>query len=295
MHVRANIDKALPFSLKGRRATLFSCLAFAAALATPLPSSADFEACRATYAEVGLPKRLGESDIGETQDRCFKGFALLHNARTKTPDWVIESLTIDSFRGQATRSKSAFAADTVIAEGQRAELKDYESLYQGQSFDRGHQAPAANIKSAQDAMNETFVLSNMAPQVGIGFNRHAWAYLEKAIRGWIVCGGREHLYVMTGPIYSGNLNKVLGPNKVAIPDAFYKIVHDPVRGRAIAFVLENKRHTGRALDPFLTSIAKVEEMTGIDFLPNLTERQQNVLESHVAPMWAYDRGCDMRE
>ena len=91
----------------------------------------------------------------------------------------------------------------------------------------GHQAPAANAKFDQQAMNETFLLSNMAPQVGIGFNRHAWSYLEKAIRGWVLCGGRDRLYVITGPIYSQNADKVLGANKIAIPDAFYKIVYDP--------------------------------------------------------------------
>ena len=269
------------------------------AAAVWLPSAhadTEFEACRATYAEVGLPKRLGDSDVGgETQARCFKGFALLHNNRTKVPDWVIESLTIDSFRGQATRSKSAFTADAEIAEGNRSEPRDYEARYDGQLFDRGHQAPAADDKFGQDAMNQTFTLSNMAPQVGIGFNRHAWAYLEKAIRGWVICGGRDHLYAMTGPVYSTDPNKVLGPGKVAIPDAFYKIVYDPSHGRAIAFLLKNERHTGRELDPYLTSIAHIEELTGIDFLTNLPEREQTVLETNVSPMWAYDRSCDMRE
>ena len=32
--------------------------------------------------------------------------------------------------------------------------------------------PAADAKLSQDAMNETFLLSNIAPQVGAGFNRH---------------------------------------------------------------------------------------------------------------------------
>ena len=269
--------------------------ALAAVFALSAPAHAEFEGCRAGYAEVGLPKRLGDTDVGEVQDRCLKGFALLYNKRTKVPDWVIERLTPDSFRGTATRSKSAFAADTVIAENERATLSDYEANWQGQRFDRGHQAPAANDKFDQVAMNETFLLSNMAPQVGIGFNRHAWSYLEKAVRGWVLCGGRDSLYVMTGPIYSQDTNKVLGANKIAIPDAFFKIVYDPTRGRAIGFVLENKRHTGRALDPYRKSIAEIEELTGIDFLTNLPERQQTILESNVAPMWSYDRGCDMRE
>ncbi|MBL9098081.1 MAG: DNA/RNA non-specific endonuclease [Alphaproteobacteria bacterium] len=264
------------------------------AAASAAPARADFDACRAAYAEAGLPQRLGDTDVGETQDRCLKGFALLYNMRTKTPDWVIERLSADSFRGTATRSKSAFAADTVIAENARAELADYEAAWQGQRFDRGHQAPAANAKFDQQAMNETFLLSNMAPQVGIGFNRHAWSYLEKAIRGWVLCGGRDRLYVMTGPIYSPNANKVLGANKIAIPDAFFKIVYDPSRGRAIGFILDNKRHQGRDLSPYRRSIAEIEEVTGIDFLTNLPERQQTVLESNIAPMWAYDRACNVR-
>lgn len=32
--------------------------------------------------------------------------------------------------------------------------------------------PAADAKQSQEAMTETFLLSNIAPQVGDGFNRH---------------------------------------------------------------------------------------------------------------------------
>lgn len=39
-------------------------------------------------------------------------------------------------------------------------------------IDRGHMVPAADAKMSQRAMDETFLLSNVAPQVGDGFNRH---------------------------------------------------------------------------------------------------------------------------
>ena len=45
----------------------------------------------------------------------------------------------------------------------RAKLSDY--LRSG--FDRGHQVPAADAKWSQEAMNSTFALSNMCPQVGM--------------------------------------------------------------------------------------------------------------------------------
>lgn len=50
----------------------------------------------------------------------------------------------------------------------RAKLQDYFRS----GYDRGHMVPAADAKLSQGAMDETFLLSNIAPQVGVGFNRH---------------------------------------------------------------------------------------------------------------------------
>ncbi len=36
--------------------------------------------------------------------------------------------------------------------------------------------PAADAKISQQAMDETFYLSNVAPQVGDGFNRHCGSF-----------------------------------------------------------------------------------------------------------------------
>lgn len=48
-------------------------------------------------------------------------------------------------------------------------------------------------------MDETFLLSNMAPQVGAGFNRHYWAYLEDWCRR--LTGSFQDVYVFTVPLY----------------------------------------------------------------------------------------------
>lgn len=48
-------------------------------------------------------------------------------------------------------------------------------------------------------MEETFFLSNMAPQVGVGFNRDSWNRLEKHVRK--LTNVYKDVYVCTGPLY----------------------------------------------------------------------------------------------
>lgn len=47
--------------------------------------------------------------------------------------------------------------------------------YRGSGFDRGHLAAAANHKWSQKAMEDTFYLSNVAPQVNK--YTHRWSLL----------------------------------------------------------------------------------------------------------------------
>jgi endonuclease G, mitochondrial len=82
---------------------------------------------------------------------------------------VFEHITKESLaRGEGVdRSKSRFQEDEAIPEKFRAKLSDYFNS----GYDRGHMVPAADAKTTQEALSETFLLSNVAPQVGNGFNR----------------------------------------------------------------------------------------------------------------------------
>lgn len=65
------------------------------------------------------------------------------------------------------RSNSTFKEDDSIPAQFRARLNDYFKS----GFDRGHMVAAADVKNSQVSMDETFYLTNIAPQVGEGFNR----------------------------------------------------------------------------------------------------------------------------
>lgn len=78
-------------------------------------------------------------------------------------------------------------------------VRSLNSDYKGSGYDRGHLAPAGNHKSNQKFIQDTFYLTNMAPQVGKGFNRDSWNRLEKYVRK--LTKKYSNVYCCTGPLY----------------------------------------------------------------------------------------------
>ena len=87
----------------------------------------------------------------------------------------------------------------------RSNLTDYI----GSGYDRGtikltsgHMAAAGNVHSTQAALDETFLLTNISPQIAIGFNRGYWAHFESFVRS--LTNTFDHVQVITGPLFLPN-------------------------------------------------------------------------------------------
>lgn len=78
-------------------------------------------------------------------------------------------------------------------------FRSQNSDYKKSGYDRGHLAAAGNHKAHQKYIEQTFFLSNMAPQVGEGFNRSSWNRLEKYVRKLTKL--HKNVYCCTGPLY----------------------------------------------------------------------------------------------
>ncbi|KAN0064227.1 nuclease [Thecaphora frezii] len=161
-----------------------------------------------------------------------------YDRRLRHPAWTAEHLTAASIKrppvppgssGQGVdRALSVFREDERIPEMFRARLADY--LRSG--YDRGHMVPAADAKSSQAAMNETFFLTNIAPQVGAGMNRDYWAHTEDFVRR--LTARFADLYVFTIPLYLPRQSsdgkwrvtyEVIGnPPNVSVPTHFAKVI-----------------------------------------------------------------------
>jgi len=175
-------------------------------------------------------------------------YVLSYDRRNKTANWVFEHLTEDSCRrGEGVeRKKCDFKCDPSV----HPFFQSSDSDYKHSGFDRGHLAPAGNHRATLEDCQETFYYSNMAPQVGEGFNRGAWNKLEKMMRSF--ARKNPNVYIVTGPLYlprqepDGKMYvkyQVIGRNQVSVPTHFFKVavVQTPSGGfEAHSFVLPNQ-------------------------------------------------------
>ncbi|MEP9358174.1 DNA/RNA non-specific endonuclease [Sphingomonas sp. KR3-1] len=249
-------------------------------------SDMDLKTCLQRYA-IDLPFVRGDDAATTQRIVCRRGYILSYNSATHSPDWVMERLSAAELRGPAKR-KDNFKEDPLLG---TVDADDTD--YVPRLYDRGHQAPAADAAFDQNVNDQSFFFSNMSPQVGIGFNRGIWRVLEDTVRGWVLCGGHDELYVITGPIYE-NPKGVIGHDKVVVPGSFYKIVYDPKAVRVVGFVLPNVKIGSRFDNPqqYVKSIADIETDTGIDFFKSWPLRQQQLLETGPGTAWGRAEKCD---
>jgi endonuclease G len=203
-----------------------------------------------------------------------------YDRRTRNPSWVAEHITPESLAANnADRKHSVFVEDVAIPEIFRAKLKDYFRS----GYDRGHQVPAADAKWSQEAMDSTFALSNMCPQVGDGFNRDYWAHFEDFCRR--LTGRYPSVRIVTGPLYLPkreadgkwrvNYEVIGSPPNVAVPTHFFKVIfaEEAVVGGKVAigaFVLPNDRIANtKPLQEFEVPLEIVERASGLEFAGKL--------------------------
>jgi endonuclease G len=134
------------------------------------------------------------------------------------------------------------------------------------------------MKWSKQAMKESFYLSNICPQ-NKKLNSGIWKDLEEQVRE--LATEKGNIYVVCGPIVSKQ-PETIGYNKVAIPDAFFKVLLQNNDGdwSAIAFMFANE--SGRKpLATYAMSVEDIQIITDIDFFPVLPDSIEGKIESQV--------------
>ena len=206
------------------------------------------------------------------------GYTVSYNNDTRNPNWVGSELTAEEVHGTVGRG-NGFCCDPMVR-GPQANDSDYRNS----GWDRGHLAPAADMKWSKQAMDESFYLSNVSPQ-NKNLNRGVWKKLEEHCRDKAELYGR--LVIITGPVFNGDGQETIGENMVKVPDAFFKVMYSDYNGkaRAIGFIFENKAGK-KKLKEYARSIDEIEDMLQLDFFAALPDDVEEEMEkSFSAPFW----------
>lgn len=200
-----------------------------------------------------------------------KAFNLSYNSEDLIPDWVAYELLASELEGDVPRQKG-FCPDPLV-KGRQA----CDSDYTASGYDRGHMAPAADMKFDETAMRESFFLSNVCPQ-NHNLNSGVWNDLEMQVRNEARYYGR--VWVVAGPYTGSAKYGSIGRNGVRVPDAFFKALLTVDREgnyRSVAFLFPNEAGR-RKLSEYAMSVNELEELTGIDFFYNLDPAVQEQVE-----------------
>ena len=200
-----------------------------------------------------------------------QGYYVSYNKDTKVPNWVAWHLTAAHTKGNNYRDGMMFEEDYDVPSPRAT---DYD--YSHSKYDRGHMCPSGDNKWDKNAQRQSFLLTNVCPQ-NHALNKGDWNDLEIQCREWAKSMG--DVYIVAGPIFYDGVKKTIGRNKVAVPDAFFKVVmYDGRKPKAIGFIYPNSGDH-KSMAEYVKSVDEVERITGFDFFPMLDDEVENRIEA----------------
>ena len=232
----------------------------------------DIEKC----ANESSVRYVDEVSIDDSTFRLIEGqyvehefYSFLYSEDHEQPFWVNYILTKNMLENPITKRKDNFRPDPKVKTGS-AELIDYV----GSGFDRGHLCPAKDMESSVIGMSESFFMSNMSPQHP-SLNRGRWKQLEGQVRKWSLA--YDSLIVYCGGVLD-SISDYIGPNKVAVPKYYYKVVYAVKEKEGIAFIMPNMK-CEYDLVRYVVSIDSVESATHIDFFEDYSQEIEDSFEA----------------
>lgn len=206
-------------------------------------------------------------------------YALSYNRDRATANWVSWQLN-ESWLG-STKRQDNFREDQTLPQGwHQVDGNDYR----GSGYDRGHLVPSGDRTANETDNSATFLMTNIIPQTPDN-NREPWRELEEYCRT-LVRQGKE-LYIIAG-VYQNRED--ISDGEVVAPRRTWKVVvvlDKPGAGlngisdktRIIAVDVPNYLNVNDDWRTYRVSVDVLENLTGYDFLSNVSTSTQAVIEA----------------
>src|SRR5687768_9039894 len=191
---------------------------------------------------------------GEVYHKPF--FSLSYVEKYEIPEWVAYRLTVDMLNAKKFPREQDFNPDAGIAEGS-AHYHDYKNS----GYRRGHLVPSADMAWNKEAMDATFLLSNIAP-MREEFNDGIWLELEHNVRDW--ARRYQNIMVITGPVLKDSITSI-GKNGVLVPKYYYKAIFkvENSKPEVVGFLFDQTTESDLSLENFIVPIDSIEKLTGL--------------------------------
>ena len=232
----------------------------------------------------GTPQLISATNMN-TWFRIFRnnGFILGYSDLRGNPLWVEYALTPVDENMPHLKRPNHFQTDWRSIN--RVDHEDYTKS----GYDRGHNAPnhAMSMLYGRYGQADSFLMTNVSPQKP-KLNQQVWQRLEEMELSFFAKNFGK-VWVITGPIFSDNSERMPSSRRVTIPRAFYKIYvteeTDSKPAFALAFVVPQTVSGKEQLSSFITTIDAIEVQTGLDFLADFDDKIEAHLEGvvEVAP------------
>lgn len=213
-------------------------------------------------------------------------YVISYNRSRGSANWVSWHLSA-AWKGDTQRSDNFRPDDTLPTGWFRATT----SIYTNTGFDRGHLCPSDDRDGSTEDNQATFLLSNIIPQTPNN-NRIVWANLEDYCRK-VMAEGNE-LYIVAGVYGTGGSGSNGGitksfDSKITVPESIWKVIvilpigtNDVNRinstTRVIAVNVPNKQSVTNKWEDYRVSIDDIEDLTGYNFLSNVPQQIQSIIE-----------------
>ena len=199
----------------------------------------------------------------------YVGFTVSFNPAYHIPNYAAWELTCQEAAGDLPRKSKFFSDPDILG---CPTLDDYRNS----GFDRGHMAPAGDMKWSAQAMSDSHSLANMCPQ-DHAVNGGRWASLESKCREW--AKRDSALIIICGPVMTDEMPQEIGASHVKVPRRFFKVVMSPFSNppHAIGFIMPNY-YTSDGLEQMACSVDDVEQITGYNFFACLNDSIEAPME-----------------
>ena len=158
-------------------------------------------------------------------------FTICYDYKMKGAKYVAYTLDGNKVNAVNIKKRNSFYTEKNLPKKYRSHTKDYTHT----GYDHGHLANDASFDYSKKVVRKTYTMANIIPQAP-NVNRRTWIKAEKLERS--VASKLGEVSVINGVIYSSNPKRI-GKNKIAVPDAFWKMICNNDKNYKKCFYYQN--------------------------------------------------------